>query len=130
MTGVSSMYIRTKDSVYKVSEYNDYATHKRKGSTLVEKDRTSYIRNKNIIKQSETIEDLGDEFVCEWFDKEVNRYRHVYCRFKIGQSKELYRRDIPLPANVDFEIYVGIWVNGKGLTYVAKMNDDGKLELI
>lgn len=124
------MYIRTKDSVYKVSEYNDYATHKRKGSTLVETDRTSYIRNKNIIKQSETIEGLSDEFVCEWFDKKINRYRHVYCRFKIGQSKELYRRDIPLPADVNFEIYAGIWVNGKGLTYVAKMNDDGKLELI
>jgi len=83
-----------------------------------------------ILNQSENLEELCDEFVCEWFDKEVNRYRHIYCRFKIGQSKELYRKDISLPPDVDFEIYAGIWVNDKGLTYVAKMDNDGKLVLV
>ena len=119
------MYIRTKNCVYQVdSVLRDSGFVK--GYNVGE---MAFIRKDQVIDQSETIEDLGDEFVCEWFDEEVNRYRHVYCRFKIGQSKELYRRDVPLPADVNFEIYAGIWVNGKGLTYVAKMNDDGKLEL-
>ena len=123
---MSSMYIRTKNCIYQVdSVLRDSGFVK--GYNVGE---MAFIRKDQVIDQSETIEDLSDEFVCEWFDKEVNRYRHVYCRFKIGQSKELYRRDIPLPADVNFEIYAGIWVNGKGLTYVAKMNDDGKLELI
>ena len=29
------MYIRTKDGVYEVSHYNAYATHNRKGETLL-----------------------------------------------------------------------------------------------
>lgn len=119
------MYIRTKNCVYQVDSIlrdNGFV----KGYNVGE---MAFIRKDQVIDQAETIEGLSDEFVCEWFDKEVNRYRHVYCRLKIGQSKELYRRDIPLSADVDFEIYAGIWVNGKGLTYVAKMNDDGKLEL-
>ena len=120
------MYIRTKDGVYEVVD--TYETKYVIGYT--EDDFEKVIYKENVISQSENLEELCDEFVCEWFDKKVNRYRHVYCSFKIGQSKELYRRDIPLPPDVDFEIYAGIWLKGKGLTYVAKMDNDGKLVLI
>ena len=121
-----SKFIRTKDGVYEVVD--TYEVKYVIGYT--EDGFEISIYKENVISQAETIKELCDEFVCEWFDKKVNRYRHVYCSFKIDQSKELYRRDIPLPPDVDFEIYAGIWLKGKGLTYVAKMNDKGKLELI
>ena len=124
------MYIRTKDGVFELVDTYYMCVDGVETYMYDNNGRGVEIRGSQILKQSENLEELCDEFVCEWFDKKVNRYRHVYCSFKIGQSKELYRRDIPLPADVDFEIYAGIWVNGKGLTYVAKMNDKGKLELI
>lgn len=115
------MYIRTRDG--RIVDTTKYPEHPASWSVQA----SDYALT---IKEAETIEELCDEFVCEWFAKKVNRYRRVYCRFKIGQSKELYRRDMPLPADVDFEIYAGIWVKNKGLIYVAKMDSDGKLELI
>ena len=122
------MYIRTKDGriidttkIVTGSKYMDFATN--------DESFREIFKTEPLVK-ADTIEELCDEFVCEWFDKKVNRDRHKYCSFKIGQRKELYRRDIPLSANVDFEIYAGIWVKNKGLIYVAKMNDKGDLELI
>ena len=115
------MYVRTKDG--RIVDTTKYPEHPASWSVQA----SDYALT---IAQSENLDELCDEFICEWFDKKVNRYRHIYCSFKIGQSKELYRRDIPLPPNVDFEIYAGIWIIGKGLTYVAKMNENGELELI
>ena len=123
------MYIRTKDGVYKIDEVKPYFLDE-KQKLFINNELKVAINEQRVINQSENLEELCDEFVCEWFDKEVNRYRHIYCRFKIGQSKELYRKDISLPPDVDFEIYAGIWVNDKGLIYVAKMNEKGELELI
>ena len=120
------MYIRTKNRIYQVdSTLKDNGFVKGYNVGYM-----AFITKNQVINQSENLEELCDEFVCEWFDKKVNRYRHVYCSFKIDQSKELYRRDIPLPPDVDFEIYAGIWLKGKGLTYVAKMDSEGKLVLI
>ena len=138
------MYVRTKDGIYEITdkqydilcgnlteeEKENFKNITSFGTGSIEDGTYKSILIKDIVNKSEKLFELFDEFVCEWFDKEVNRYRHVYCRFKIGQSKELYRRDIPLPTDVNFEIYAGIWVNGKGLIYVAKMNDKGKLELM
>ena len=125
---MNSMYIRTKNGriidtakIVTGSKFMDFATNDESFRVIFKTEP---------LAKSESLEELCDEFVCEWFDKEVNRPRHVYCRFKIGQSKELYRRDIPLPADVNFEIYAGIWVNGNGLTYVAKIDNEGKLVLI
>ena len=124
------MYIRTKDGVFELVDTYYMCVDGVETYMYDNNGRGVEIRGSQILKQSENLEELCDEFVCEWFDKNVNRYRHLYCRFKIGQSKELYRRDIPLPPDVDFEIYAGIWLKGKGLTYVAKMDNDGKLVLI
>jgi len=123
------MYIRTKNGVYKIDEIKPYFLDE-KQKLFINNELKIAANEKQVINQSENLEELCDEFVCEWFDKKVNRYRHVYCSFKIGQSKELYRRDVPLPPYVDFEIYAGIWINGKGLTYVAKMNKEGDLDPI
>ena len=123
------MYIRTKDGVYKIDEVKPYFLDE-KQKLFINNELKVAINEQRVINQSENLEELCDEFVCEWFAKKVNRYRHIYCRFKIGQGKELYRRDTPLPADVNFEIYAGIWINGKGLIYVAKMNENGELVLI
>ena len=125
-----SRYIRTRDGIHSVDAVLLRSGRIRYSLSNVDNLISKEDLEEITIREAKTIEELCDEFVCEWFDKEVNRYRHVYCSFKIGQSKELYRRDIPLPANVDFEIYAGIWVNNKGLIYVAKMNENGELGLI
>lgn len=111
------MYIRTKDGVYEVSHLNAYATHKRKGETLLEGYKTAYIKNENIIAQSESLEDLCDKF--------------VYC--KRGFYEMYHQLDF---AHYDKEyiknggtIKGAIWAS-KGLIYVAKMNEKGELELI
>lgn len=118
-------YIRTENHIYLIQKDISYG-----GNRIYKIYNHDFSIIGNDFKVADTIEELCDEFVCEWFDKKVNRYRHAYCSFKIGQSKELYRRDIPLPPDVDFEIYAGIWIKGEGLTYVAKMDESGDLELI
>ena len=116
------MYIRTKDGVYKVSHYNDWATHKRKEATLIDGDKTSYIKNENIIAQSENLEELCDCFVLKTtFIESGNSYYGLYYYSDIKHFKVK-------------EGYKGVWYGAiwtdKGLIYVAKMNENGELELI
>lgn len=137
-------YIRTKDGVYKVSEYNDYATHKRKDSTLVEKDKTSYIKNENIINQSENLEDLCDEFVMTHYFKEtnythrkvLNEYEEMNLMIKAVRLKKINNKD--KERKNEFNIYGCIWIEIKlpkhktvfRLEPVVIMNDKGDFELI
>ena len=108
------MYIRTKDGIYKVSHLNAYATHKRKGETLLEGYKTAYIKNENIIAQSENLEELCDEFVYNnQILSEDDRYNEEYL-------SQLYCFN---------NIYGAIWTS-KGLIYVAKMNEKGELCLL
>lgn len=65
-----------------------------------------------IVKQANTIEELCDGFVCEW---------NVY------PALCLLLRQVPKDRQKN--IYGAIWTN-KGLIYVAKMNDEGELELL
>lgn len=114
-------YIRTKDGVYEVSHFNAYATHKRKGETLLEGYKTSYIKNENIINQSENLAELCDEY--------------VYVRNKPSLEKPLTSliRDISIIDKVrkksNTTVYGCIWTS-KGLIYVAKMNEKGEFELL
>lgn len=109
------MYIRTKDGVYEVSHLNAYATHKRKGETLLEGYKTSYIKNENIISQSENLEELCDKFIAKpcdtiqyWVERTLEKAK-IYCGVET--------------------IYGAIWTD-KGLIYVAKMDDKGELCLL
>ena len=110
------MYIRTKDGVYEVSHYNDWATHKRKGATLIDGDKTSYIKNENIINQSENLEELCDEFVLI----ERNAKPIIFKTLQGSINNKIYDDEI---------IYGAIWTD-KGLIYVAKMNEKGELCLL
>ena len=63
----------------------------------------------DVEKQADTIEELCDEFVCEH-----------YISANTNDLRKLRPNGL---------IYGAIWTD-KGLIYVAKMNDKGKLELI
>ena len=106
------MYIRTKNGVYEVlSEYEP-------------SEYTKIVYGSKVISQSENIEELCDEFVV--FDKEQPNGKLLYYKGFENLKKEF----------IDFEkdkekvvVCGAIWTD-KGLIYVAKMNDEGDLELI
>ena len=115
------MYIRTKNGVYEVSHLNAYATHKRKGETLLEGYKTAYIKNENIISQSENLEELCDEYVVEII--KLN-FKYVWNERLNSKMEELKKN-----ANKVCNVYGAIWTEW-GLKYVAKMDSEGKLVLI
>ena len=81
-----------------------------------------FIDEKDILKQANTIKELCDEFHIEYdslsFSKEINYVK--YYDFEIAKNN-LEDGDT---------LYGVIHIKGKGLIYVAKMDSDGKLELI
>ena len=108
-------YIRTKNGIYEVVEDNN----KEWGKQIVVKlpknlnMKLADVKDQ-ILKQSDSIEELCDEFVV------VNNT----C-FNMPQllgtkiDKDYYKHE---------KVYGAIWTS-KGLIYVAKMNDKGELEL-
>ena len=114
------MYIRTKDGIYKVeSTLRDNGIVK--GYNVGE---IGFIRKDQVIKQSENLEELCDEFVV--FDKEQPNGKLLYYKGFENLKKEF----------IDFEkdkekvvVCGAIWTD-KGLIYVAKMNSTGELELL
>ena len=78
------------------------------------------LSKEDIIQQADTIEELCDEFVYKRdFSNKYNisllSYKELCLDFKEHKSYDV--------------IYAAIWTS-KGLIYVAKMNEDGELELI
>ena len=118
------MYIRTKDGIYKVSHYNAYATHKRKGETLLEGYKTSYIKNENIINQSENLEELCDLFI----DEETKAIFYKHNGYVINWKTNMVYSLKALSES--YHSVKGAIYTDKGLIYVAKMNEKGELELI
>ena len=81
----------------------------------------------DIEKEADNIEELCDEFVVEYFNKELNWINHENFN-NLDTAKEMY--EIVINNNRKNPIIYGaIWTN-KGLIYVAKMNNKGELELI
>ena len=103
------MYIRTKDGVYEAVKSHD-------GHIV-----GLWNPEVKILNQSENLEELCDCFVTKGnkhivWDKQHNK------GIMFEQVKESY-------PNYHFEIYGAIWTD-KGLIYVAKMDNEGKLVLI
>lgn len=97
------MYIRTKYEIVKVETIADI--------------QTKVIFKDNFVAQSETIEELCDMF--------------VYCKrgfYEIYRQLDFAHYDKEYIKNGG-TIKGAIWTS-KGLIYVAKMNSEGKLELI
>jgi len=80
-------------------------------------------RNERIIKESDNIEDLCDNFIIEYTNTEPTMFDNFY---HLQRHFDLYNQDYHHVAGR----YGCIWVKGKGLIYVAKMNDKGELELV
>lgn len=114
-------YIRTKQGhVYK-RLYKDGALNRGVGY-IVEGVIMPY--GEDIIKESDAIEELCDEFVLAKVDFIVLNKEHTQFRFK-GKDEWLDITEIESKRG----IYGAIWTD-KGLIYVAKMNKKGELELL
>ena len=110
------MYIRTKDGVYevKVNKYHE----------LVYCKDNQIVLSCNIIKQSETIEELCDLFV----DEETKTIFHKHNGYVINWKTNMVYSLKALSESYH-SVKGAIWTS-KGLIYVAKMNESGCLELI
>ena len=110
-------YIRTKDGriidttkIVTGSKYMDFATNDESFREIFKTEP---------LAKADTIEELCDEFVV--IDKEKVFPNRVY------DKRHLYT--LKTRENTRFIIYGAIWTD-KGLIYVAKMNENGELELI
>ena len=106
------MYIRTKDGIYKVE---GETCHKK--AYFIDRYEEDVILKKRVIKQSENIEELFDRFVV--IDKETKEVMNIVSFLEYAK----------LWSSCKYNIYGAIWTS-KGLIYVAKMDDKGKLVLI
>ena len=84
---------------------------------IIEKD----LIMKNAIKQANTIEELCDEFIFDGGDDTPLLCTYEELKYWFNHSKEQQYKIR--------NCYGAIWTD-KGLIYVAKMNNDGELELI
>ena len=109
---MSSMYIRTKDGIYKVE---GETCHKQ--GYYIDRYEEDVILKDQVIKQSENLEELCDKFVV--MDKETKEVMNIVSFLAYAK----------LWASCKYNIYGAIWTS-KGLIFVAKMNDKGDLELI
>ena len=103
------MYIRTKDGIYEVEQ-----SQLEDDEEVVNCDY-GQIHKLEILRKSQSIEELCDEFVV------VNN--------TCFNTPQLLGTEIDKDYYKHEEVYGAIWIN-KGLIYVAKMNDKGELELI
>ena len=110
------MYIRTENCIYQVeSTLRDNGFIK--GYNVGE---MAFIRKDQVIKQSENLEELCDEFVC-YFECFNRSYYFIY---KNGYDE--LKSDVQ---TFNYSSCGAIWTS-KGLIFVAKMNDKGELVLI
>ena len=110
-------YIRTKDG--RIIDTTKYPEHPASWSVQA----SDYALT---IKESENIEELCDEFTYE-YDKNS---KHIKC-WKDTNTGIWYDYDVDFKLNKKeiSAIKGAIWTD-KGLIYVAKMNENGELELI
>lgn len=110
-------YIRTKDGVYEVVGFDEECIIP---SPIIKMNgKLTHCSGYKNYKQADTIEELCDEFVlydnqlktCGIFDKKVITFKWLQTHL------DIYKGMI---------IYSAIWTD-KGLIFVAKMNDKGKL---
>ena len=106
------MYIRTKNGIYKVESETCL-----KKAYLIDRYEEDVILKEHVIKQADTIEELCDRFVV--MDKETKEVMDIVYFLEYAKLWSSYK----------YNIYGAIWTS-KGLIFVAKMNDEGDLELI
>lgn len=110
------MYIRTKDGVFELANEK----------TITEFQIIDHLHNRaflknEIIATADTIEELCDEFVIEYIASDV-LFQVRYAEFQWAEEE--------FESDKKETLYGAIRVAGKGLIYVAKMNENGELVLI
>lgn len=131
-------YIRTKDSVYELKENMtiENGVYSFFGKIYDTTEKHLFRNDKDLgefVSQSENLEELCDEFVMTHYFKETNYTKCEVLKedkdlmIKAVRLKKQHNKDKELKN--EFNIYGAIWTS-KGLIYVAKINEDGKLVLI
>ena len=110
------MYIRTKDGVYEVDEIKPYFLDE-KQKLFINNGLKIAVNEKQVIKQSENLEELCNRFVV--IDKETKEVISIVSFLAYAK----------LWSSCKYNIYGAVWCEW-GLKYVAKMNDKGDLVLI
>lgn len=116
-------YIRTKyGEIFKVRK--ESTVDGKKYYDIYHKDNLLPIIEYHVIAQADTIEELIDDYVsvskcCRLFDGMNENIGDVVTANYVKQKANLEAEDI----------YGAIWTD-KGLIYVAKMNENGKMVLI
>ena len=119
------MYIRTKDGVYDTSKGLYTSSIKMWAIDAVT------IYDDQIIRKSENLEELCDEFVGLVKSKSNDFVIMRVMAHSLKELKESLKTELNgkiYQSHYDI-VYGAIWCS-KGLIYVAKMNDKGELELI
>lgn len=124
-------YIRTKDGIYESAKQQIVKRYDSEGNlfaTSIDTSTNSLISiYEDIIKQADTIEELCDELVViPYADEPCQKIRPQNDGFH--NVKELLKFYDDNMTGV-FSLYGAIWTD-KGLIYVAKMNEEGELELL
>lgn len=113
------MYVRTKDWIYDTDNLHyRFIENNKVYEVGWDVEKPTFVAD--IIKQSENLEELCDEFVID--DKRNNeRYLMDYDDvIKVIYCGGIYEEDV---------VYGAIWTS-KGLQFVARMNSKGELELL
>lgn len=108
-------YIRTKDDIIDFEKVEIVDREIGTPKTI------AYLK-KNAIKEADTIEELCDVLVNIVYDGHGKPHWEIRCWYDRTWKKD-FKNDS------DWSIYGAIWTD-KGLIYVAKMNENGELELL
>lgn len=128
-------YIRTKDGVYQYGVGGQphppyYCVPNWDSTKLITGEDLSGecpLEEHVIVKQADTIEELCDEFVVVYKNNRINQFKANEMGNETQTTNEFVKNNY-LRFNNQL-VYGAIWTN-KGLIYVAKMNDEGELELL
>lgn len=111
-------YIRTEKGVYEVSEKATYC-----GKNFYYTTAEVTLEDIDIVKEADTIEELCDGFYIDE-GNEFSFYKEQ-CYEDFEESKKIFFEDFDQTSTL-----YGFIKTSKGLIYVAKMNENGVLELI
>ena len=127
-------YIRTKDGIYTLITKDEpfYELNGKKYYCVEE--RISSFSEDEVIKQSEIIEELCDEFRGIWINYYESKKKDAHEEYLYDEERNVfyaYFDELTHKEAIEkFDIFYGaIWTD-RGLIYVAKINDKGELELL
>jgi len=129
-------YARTNEGVYQILREAQISKDIIKYDVKPNKKLEYHIFNSDIIKESDNLEDLIDEYIAWWKDEKQRKLygsKNKKCIYyqDINLDKLFLKMSHSLPGlAVDYmNIYGAIWTD-RGLIYVAKMNKNEEWELI